>query len=160
MADKTKELEQRIDRIESKLKSTFLEIERRFAQKSEGAPLNVDERLQEFEDLILLMQLEITKLREKSAVDPDFGVKMSPDVEERLRKLEEAVAKDSHIVVSRPVQNVHEEKNIDVERKIKNTMPQDLDEIERRLKKIEQGRTETTISSKSVLEDVKKILNA
>lgn len=98
MADKVHELEERLNRLEEKLKLTFVEIEKRLTQpqQNEQAPVTSDERIDELEDLILLMQLESTKLKEKVGDGLDFGITPNvPDVSERLNRMEAEIASHS-----------------------------------------------------------------
>lgn len=93
MADKVAELEERLNRLEEKLKLTFIEIEKRLTQPQQQTN---DERIDELEDLILLMQLEATKMKEKVGEGLDFGITPSvPDVSERLNRIESEVASRS-----------------------------------------------------------------
>lgn len=53
----------------------------------------MEDRLLETEDLILLMQLEITKIKEKLGQDIDVELtpKVSHDIEDRVRRIEEEI---------------------------------------------------------------------
>lgn len=88
--DKIAELEERFNRLEEKLKVTFNEIEKRFSQLQQTPETNAEERIQELEDLLLLLQLESTKLKEKVGEGGlDFGITASgPGVAERLERIE------------------------------------------------------------------------
>lgn len=88
IVDKVAEMEERINRLEEKLKLTFVEIEKRLNER-QSPEVNMDERIQELEDLLLLLQLENTKLKEKVHGGLDFGiVPNSPDISERLNRVE------------------------------------------------------------------------
>lgn len=96
-ADKLAEFEERFGKLEEKLKITFNEIERRFEQLQQPPETQLDERIQELEDLLLLLQLENTKLKEKVGEGLDFGITPNvPDVSERVGRIEAELA-------SRPV---------------------------------------------------------
>jgi len=86
-----KQLEDRFDRMENKLKTTFLEVEKRLAEIKQQ-PSDVEDRIQELEDLILLMQLEITKLKEKTGTTAEFLTPESPNILERMNRMEEAIS--------------------------------------------------------------------
>jgi len=90
MAEDVKRLDEKIDRLESKLKATFLEVDRRF-EDVKTLPIAIEDRLQELEDLILLMQLEITKIKDKTSVTTDFITPQTPDFSERITRVEEAL---------------------------------------------------------------------
>ncbi len=87
----TKQLEDRFDRMENKLKTTFLEVEKRLVEIKQQ-PSDVEDRIQELEDLILLMQLEITKLKEKTGTTAEFLTPESPNILERMNRMEEAMS--------------------------------------------------------------------
>jgi len=177
LMDKVKEIEERLDRLENRLKATFLEIEKRFEQLQSSQPVQMapEDRLQELEDLILLMQLEITKLKKNIGEGLEFGpAPAMPDVEERLHKLEESTtmevlkegAKESPHTYAK-LQQLEERISMlekhgqpDFNKEIKTVMSKQLDEIEKRLDRLEQERSESILSSKSILEDVRKILSA
>ncbi|MBI3190309.1 hypothetical protein HYZ41_01245, partial [archaeon] len=94
MAATPKDLEEKLDRLENRLKSTFLEIEKRFESLKTEEPfaLSIETRIQELEDLLLLQQLEITKIRDRVG-DIGFGSEpIIPNVEERLRRVEESIS--------------------------------------------------------------------
>jgi len=103
-------LDEKLTRLENRVKTNFFEIEKKFAELSEKAPGGIEERLQEIEDLVLLVQLENTKIKEKSGnqgvatgtTDRISGLesaikelKSAPpaaDAVERLSKLESAIS--------------------------------------------------------------------
>lgn len=150
MADKLNELEERIDRLDNKLKATFLEIEKRFESFRQEQPMSIEDRLQELEDLLLLVQLEVTKMRDRSTFLETSDV--TPDVIERLNKLEKAVAAP-HIAEPYPAET-HEMRTAGAE-----GITEKLDEVEKRLNKLEKGVTHS-IASEDILADVRKILHA
>ena len=93
MIDKTAELEQKFNRMEDRLKVVFGEIESRLEAMQHKPEYSFEERIQEIEDLLLLLQLEATKLKEKVGEGLDFGITPSvPDLQQRLVRLEEEVA--------------------------------------------------------------------
>lgn len=92
-ADKIAEMEERFGKLEEKLRITFNEIERRFEQLRQPSDMQTEERIQELEDLLLLLQLENTKLKEKVGDGLDFGITPNvPDVSERLGRVEAELA--------------------------------------------------------------------
>lgn len=86
-----KQLEERFDRLENKLRATFAEVERRF-EEVKAQPLGVEDRIQELEDLILMMQLEITKIKDRTSITTEFMTPDTPGMAERLNRLEEALS--------------------------------------------------------------------
>ena len=100
MSDKIAELEERINRLEERLKVTFVEIEKRMTQPEAAPVTDSNDRIDELEDLLLLLQLENTKLREKVGEGLDFGITPSvPDISERLNRIESEVANRSVPVI-------------------------------------------------------------
>lgn len=175
MGDKVKELDERMEKLENRLKSTFIEIERRFENLKVDQPavVGIEERIQEVEDLVLLLQLEITKIKEKTGTEVDFGTTPSPqrDLEERIEKLEHVAVGGAKTM---PL-TTHEEKKIEeLERKIEQLearpvkhgstkLEDEMEEIDRRLAKLEAARTHAAhvpVARTSVYEDVRKILQA
>ena len=99
--DKVAELEEHFNRLEEKLRVTFVEIEKRLNERQQTPEMNIDDRIQELEDLLLLLQLENTKLKEKVHEGLDFGiVPNAPDISERLNRVETELA--SHTVGAAP----------------------------------------------------------
>lgn len=90
-ADEVKQLEERFEALENKLRATFLEVEKRFAA-AKAQPVEIEDRIQELEDLILLMQLEITKIKDRTSVTTEFLTPQTPDVVTRIGRLEEALS--------------------------------------------------------------------
>jgi hypothetical protein len=86
-----RDLEDRFEKLDEKLKTTFVEVEKRI-EDSKKEPLDLMDRIQEMEDLILLMQLEITKLKDRTSLSTEFLSPDSPGVMERLNRIEEAVS--------------------------------------------------------------------
>src|SRR3990172_9701180 len=68
MDKKLKDMEEALGRIENRNKSNFLEIERRLVKMETGGTSDsaneATERIQEIEDLLLLIQFENTKMKE------------------------------------------------------------------------------------------------
>ncbi len=58
-------LDDRLTRLENRIKSNFFEIEKKFAELSEKESPQGEHRIQEMEDLLMLIQLENTKIKEK-----------------------------------------------------------------------------------------------
>jgi hypothetical protein len=165
MGDKTKDLEARVDRLESRLKTTFLEIERRFETQKIEDPVAAafETRIQEIEDLLLLLQLEITKIKDKVGSGEQF-ISASPrlDLEERVKKIEEVATGDLR------VPHFEQSKLERLERKLnelESTMKAptgdvngQLDEIEHRLDRLESSRS--AVRTTAVLDDVRRILES
>lgn len=173
MPDKLKEMEERLDKLENRLKVTFLEIEKRFESFKQEQPIGIEDRLQELEDLLLLIQLEVSKLKDRTSIDFGIGAP-APDISERLSKLEEAVlgehftGEEAH-EVSTYAELEHRiellEERISLHHRPyvegKPDTSKQLDELEKRLERLEKRRTEKVVVEHSnALEDVRKILHA
>ncbi|KHO48105.1 MAG: coiled-coil [archaeon GW2011_AR5] len=190
MSDKVVELEERLNRLEERLKLTFVEIEKRMQPQQPGASgtpantMDVGDRIDELEDLLLLLQLENTKLKERVGEGLDFGITPSaPDVSERLNRIESELGNKSV-----PVFETDEEGNNpaiisklaeleerinaipsttikvpkDVEKHVKHEMEEDMRQMEKRIKTLEallaqRGREDLEKES-NVLADVHAIL--
>jgi chromosome segregation ATPase len=91
---KLKDIEEALARIENRNKSNFLEIERRLVKLESGgisgAGDEAGERIQEIEDLLLLMQVENTKMKEMLGGKEltEFDVR---GLESRIAEIENAV---------------------------------------------------------------------
>ncbi len=89
------DIEERMDRIENRLKSNFFEIEKRLVHLESSAPAALGERVHELEDLLLLLQLENMRIKEglpKLADTPDDKSSVEPEIENRLAAIEEKLA--------------------------------------------------------------------
>lgn len=84
------ELEDRLTRLENRIKTNFFDIEKKFADISEKSSEVPDERLQELEDLVLLIQLENTKLKEKLGTQETLSAEPG-GIAERISKLESVI---------------------------------------------------------------------
>lgn len=187
MSDKVAELEERINHLEERLKLTFVEIEKRMtapAQAPSAASIDVSDRVDELEDLLLLLQLENTKLKERVGEGLDFGITPSvPDVSERLNRIESEISNRSNPVmesgestdnpaiaakIAELEQRINEIPSTtikvpkDVEKHVKDSMERDMREMEKRIKTLEallaqRGREELEKES-NVLADVHAIL--
>lgn len=122
MADKLTELEERFNRLEEKLKITFIELEKRLNQQQPEQPqTNVEDRIQEIEDLLLLLHLENTKMKEKIRDGLDFGIVPNvPDVSERLTRVESELASHASAM---PSQTEIETKIATLEERINSLQP-------------------------------------
>ena len=183
MGDKMKDMEERLDKLENSLKLTFMEIEKRLESMTQEQPVNIEDRLQELEDLLLLIQLEITKLKDRSG-PLDFGISTgAPDIHERMSKIEETVmggelkhaGDESKAKLGTDVDDETEKRLRTLEESIgqhhkfvteqkKVDVVGRLDEIDKRLASVENKKLVSDkgviISRKDVLDDVKKILFA
>ena len=119
-----------IERIENRIRTNFFEIEKRLTGLEEkikhiettGAPEEMDERLKELEDLILLVQAENLQIKQKL-----FGGVEVPetDIEKRVKKIEDFLRPENLVGI---IKDVVREEGM----KIK-----DLSEIRERLDSIE-----------------------
>lgn len=91
--DKIQELEERLNNLEKKTKATFTEVEKRLAVAPEqlNVPEAISDRLNELEDLLLLSQVENTKLKDMIAGTQNVENIESGDIGKRLNKIEEKV---------------------------------------------------------------------
>ncbi|MBI2579611.1 MAG: hypothetical protein HYW27_01790 [Candidatus Aenigmarchaeota archaeon] len=160
LEDKLREMEERINRLENKLKLSLFEAEKLAGQPKEGP----EERLLEMEDLILLMQLEITKIKDKLSqeIDVELTPKVSQSADDRLTRIEEEIANmrssgmhEEYEKPERPMPVYAEhpaERRHEAERKVH------AEKIVPRKKAEEEE--ETVAVRGSVLEDLQKILKA
>lgn|SRR3989338_3776133 len=170
MADKVVELDERLNRLEEKLKLTFIEIEKRMTQQQPQETVDFGDRIDELEDLILLLQLENTKLREKVGEGLDFGISpTAPDISERLTRIESEISSRVNMVA----EDVHDEsvhaRINELESKINSPIPEDhpihqnVKELEKKVKTLEallakRGREELEVEESRLLDDVRNIL--
>lgn len=192
MADKTKELENRLNRLEDRLKATFLEVEKRFESLnvSEPAVTVIEQRVQEVEDLLLLLQIEVAKLKETVGSGFEFNPAMSsstgnvPGVNTRLKKMEDDIEilhqekPSARYVSHEPLSEKLEEVNTKLKEleeniaslseksvKVQKT-PANTERITRQLDEIEERleklerEKELTPIGVGVLEDVRRILHS
>ena len=170
MADKVVELDERLNRLEEKLKLTFIEIEKRMTQQQPQETVDFGDRIDELEDLILLLQLENTKLREKVGEGLDFGISpTAPDISERLTRIESEISSRVNMVA----EDVHDEsvhaRINELESKINSRIQEDhpihqnVKELEKKVKTLEallakRGREELEVEESRLLDDVRNIL--
>ncbi|MBI2173139.1 MAG: hypothetical protein HYT73_02935 [Candidatus Aenigmarchaeota archaeon] len=164
LEDKLKEIEERINRLENKMKLSLFEVEKLINQPKQEEP--VEDRLLEMEDLILLMQLEVAKIKDKVGQDIDVGLtpKVSPSVDDRLTRIEEEI---SNVRQTEPVPETHEYESQSYEDKpvheeARERRPhhvRDEEPHERPQKKRKDEEEETIRVKGNVLEDLQKILN-
>jgi len=96
--DKIQEIDERLNRLELKTKASFLEVERRLKEAPEHAKLpdDIDERFNELEDLILLMQVETSKIKDKLTGGLGFGAEVNTvSINERIGSIEERMSEVS-----------------------------------------------------------------
>lgn len=177
MADKVAELEEKVNRLEERLKLIFAEIEKRFAQQQPQIEVNVEERLQELEDLLLLLHLESTKMREKVGEGLDFGITpTTPDISERLTRIESELASrtgEGLPGLDAKIATLEEQLNAvrvqpanlpeDMENRIKESLAGDVEQLEKKVKTLEallaeRGRKELDVEESTLLNDVRNIL--
>ncbi len=167
---KIAEIEGRFGRLEEKLKLTFNEIEKRFAQIQQQPHYSVEDRIEELEDLLLLLQLENTKVREKIGEGLDFGIAPAvPDISERITRIESELA--THTAAALPAiddtkLSALEEKINSMSKPIVQTVTDDslretIQELEKKVNTLEallaqRGRQE--IEESGLLADVQGIL--
>jgi hypothetical protein len=98
-------IEERLDRLENKMKVGFFEVEKKLVKLETSSSASMDERVQELEDLLLLLQLDNMRLKEKvSSTDttqPDIGERVSSmglseevpsNIESRLNQIENKIS--------------------------------------------------------------------
>lgn len=170
MADKATGLEERFNRLEEKLRITFVEIEKRLVQQQNPQQqYDYEGRMQELEDLILLLQLENTKLKERVGGGLDFGiVPVVPDISERITRIESELASRTSDV---PIQGDIDAKMATLEARInspninaeeKKALSNQINELEKKVRTLEallakHGREELEEESR-LLDDVRHIL--
>ena len=83
-----KKLEERLNNLEAKLKAAFADIEARIGSMSNNDISIIEERFQEMEDLILILQVEQMKIKEKLQASADIGFGEIPVVRETAENKE------------------------------------------------------------------------
>ena len=91
------DIKKRLENLENRLKTNFFEIEKRLVnlESSPGKGGNLSERIQDVEDLLLLLQLENMKIREKigsTGIPEIHAVEDKSGLEERVNELEEKLS--------------------------------------------------------------------
>ena len=155
LEDKLKEIEERLNRLENKMKVSLFEVEKLVNQQHPKQEEPIEERLLEMEDLILLLQLENTKMKDKISQDIDIELtpKVSQSAEERISRLEEEIGNVTNPGVAREIKR---EKPVEEEEHVVRRRPEDR----RKKHEHEDMEEEETVRVKgNVLEDLQKILN-
>ncbi len=151
-------LDDRLTRLENRIKTNFFEVEKRFADLSakEGAaePTGIEERLQEMEDLILLIQLENTKIKERLGTQETPATQPS-EATERISRLESIVKSGASPA------NI-EERLVSLEQKLSEQLKEGMDS---RLAKTESDIKDLRVQSgrmgsREVEENISKINSA
>ena len=95
-----------IERLENRLRTNFFEVEKRLSTlESNLTTTSIDElkeRLQEIEDLQMLLQAEFLQIRQQSG--NETAVPGSGDVEKRISKVEEIVTKGVPVAVQKDIE--------------------------------------------------------
>jgi chromosome segregation ATPase len=85
-------IEDRLSRIENRNKVNFFEIEKRLSAIESAKPdievNDINERMHELEDLILLLQVEISKLKDRLSGGPGIELPDLSEIEHKLDRLE------------------------------------------------------------------------
>ena len=155
LEDKLKEIEERLNRLENKMKVSLFEVEKLVNQQQPKQEEPIEERLLEMEDLILLLQLENTKMKDKISQDIDIELtpKVSQSAEERISRLEEEIGNVTNPGVAREIKR---EKPVEEEEHVVRRRPEDR----RKKHEHEDMEEEETVRVKgNVMEDLQKILN-
>ena len=155
LEDKLKEIEERLNRLENKMKVSLFEVEKLVNQQQPKQEEPIEERLLEMEDLILLLQLENTKMKDKISQDIDIELtpKVSQSAEERISRLEEEIGNVTNPGVAREIKR---EKPVEEEEHAVRRRPEDR----RKKHEHEDMEEEETVRVKgNVMEDLQKILN-
>lgn len=143
---------ERLARLENRMKTSFFEIERRLVNLETSSSAALGERIQELEDLLLLLQIENMKIKEKTAGEVDVT---NPDLEQRLQMLESPRGLPGDIeerlnYIENKISSIKgkgdellEDRLNELESRISATgrVYKEVSEIERRLSDIESKRT-------------------
>ncbi len=151
-----KQLEERFERLENKLRATFLEVEKRF-DEVKAQPHDIEDRIQELEDLILLMQLEITKIKERGSITTEFLTPQAPDINQRLSRMEEALS--LKMAEKETAAEEGEEKLFEEPRAIETAEEPEEHEEEQEGMQPELNITRRHAHEKSLLKEVQQILS-
>jgi tetrahydromethanopterin S-methyltransferase subunit G len=180
---KTEALNERLNALEERLRYVLGELEKRIESTQQHTDHPPEERFQELEDLLLLLQLETTKMKDRVGEGGlDFGVTPTvPDMAARLNRLEEEVANRSTPAVSHDSHDSHDsdariaelEKRIDerhsinvskdTEKHIKSEFAEYVRDLEMWVKTLEallekRGKDEITEAENNLLADIQGIL--
>lgn|SRR3989344_957313 len=177
--DKMAEMDQRLNGLEERLKLVFGEIEKRLEAAKPHEEYTTEERLQEMEDLMLLLQLEVTKVREKvGETSIDFGIAPSvPDITARLTRIEEEMGRGHTDVSSDGAEakilqleekiKALEERPMELhknsEKAVKSALHDDIKGMEKRIRTLEallerRGQKEIEQAESNLLADIQNIL--
>lgn len=96
---------ERLDRLENRIKANFFEIEKRLAKIEGSGDKNIEQRVHELEDLVLMLETDSTKLKDKLSekreekgkdykkIEESFS-KKEKEFEERLGDLEKLIVSE------------------------------------------------------------------
>jgi hypothetical protein len=181
------EINQRLDSLEERLKYVFGELEKKLQQNQPEEIYTVEERMQELEDLLLLLQLENTKIKEKvGETSIDFGIVASgPDFGSRLSRIEEVLGRGTpmdiptaeapHVspefgtkiaALEEKIKKIHSDSSQlpkAVEDYVKTRVEEETRLLEKRVRTLEallekRGRDEIEEAESDLLDDIQKIL--
>lgn len=157
------EIYEKLKALENKLNTSLLEIEKRFVVLEEHSPEKLEERIKELEDLQMLNDLEIIKIKEKLK-DMEVKEDSKKDVDfEELRKLKDEIEDTlkKRIIIEKKFKEIEEKlKGIELfsrhelkEEKIK-SMSRQIYMLRKRIDSIENiknGLEETRLSFQDLL---------
>jgi chromosome segregation ATPase len=165
------DIEERMDRLENRLKTNFFEIEKRLVNLESSAPAALSERVHELEDLLLLLQLENMRIKEglPSLADTPDKSGAEPEIENRLAAVEEKISAVKAIDVERlnKIEKQLEENAInkddvnrtlkDLENSLQETLYRNVENIE---KSVEKGVLLKTSDIERRFNDLQRRLEA
>ncbi|MFH0949264.1 MAG: hypothetical protein V1802_02145 [Candidatus Aenigmatarchaeota archaeon] len=152
--DKIKELDERLTRIENKQKSTMFEIEKRLVQlESMDIEKRIEKRLQELEDVLMLIQLENKKLKEFSELPVGQPSPVPQNINRRLDEIEERLSSIKMLVEMKKIEN------------LENFLSKEITEIDRRISGLEDAVYHKhtphihEVGKTGLIKELEKILN-
>jgi DNA repair exonuclease SbcCD ATPase subunit len=96
-----------IERLENRMRTNFFEVEKRLANLESGTAGTVmdeiKERVQELEDLQMLIQAEFLQIKQQTGVDASTF--SGGDLEKRVEKIEDVVAKGVPVAVQKDIES-------------------------------------------------------
>ncbi|HLD83597.1 MAG TPA: hypothetical protein VI979_01955 [archaeon] len=156
------QLSERLTGLETKLRNTFVQIDQRLGELETIKTENSEERLQEIEDLMLLLQVDNTKIRESIGRKEDssfMGASSMPDDAKIYEKLETLEQEVRALSGGAPVAGSELESRISyLEKKLdafseKNVSADDAEEMGSELKSIRRSGGDDVEKRLSALED-------
>lgn len=147
-------IEEKLNRLEDNIKVKFFEVEKKFANIESTGSVAILDRIQELEDLLLLIQVEITKVKEARnetfmpAMEENVGtIQLPANIEQRLGRIEDELSslqdKSAHEIEAEEIE-INDEKPTMKKEVIIKEQKIDTKEIERNIEQRVQAKISET----------------